>query len=904
VRRPLLTVVAAATLVASSVCAQPASLPAAQATPSEATSTSAQRALDEAFAQLDRREFASALGRFSALVANPALPGPQRTRALRGLGEAAFRHNRLEQATLALARAFEAADKSGDRLERGRSRRLIGSVHYEQGRADEARAEWTAARDDFVAVGDLRDEFEVISDLTLLSRGLEQRPHVERCYAIAVALSDPLLEARARRRWGQSLLEAAKPGPALAELERAVELMRASGVSGQGYLGDALAVLGWAHRAHGAFERAAAVHREALRMAVAAGEVNAQIWNYYGLGISLTELRRFDQAGVAMRRGLAAARKTGSATSIRILAEGVPWVALRREDWPQALKGMEAVLALPGVEVNVTPYIHLCRAYRELGRIDEAIAVGERAVGLAREKGLVDNELRALIEMAQVWETRGDLTLAQQTLDGVIQRLEAYRSELAPSDFLKQGFGDSFADAYGVGVRVAMRRGQAAAALTAAERLRSRAFADLLAWRRQREADQAEAETGTWALGGPAMRLPAPGAVADSPRLVRALDSGALAALAAELETSLVVYWVQGTASYAWVVQPGGAVHGATLAASPSAIRRAVARASDAKPDITVDRATPAAASTRAVDRSPYRALHAMLWAPIEQWLPAGVDARITVIPHGPLFALPFGALLDARGRYVVERYALHYAASGAVLAEAAAPRRHVVATRHLLVADPRPLPRGPTGVHLPQLAGARGEARAIANLLGAGAELLVGREATEPVVREALGRARVVHFATHAVVSDTDPLGSHLLLAPAAGARQSSEGDGRLTAGEVAGLSVAADLVVLGACRSARGRVSSDGIAGLTRAFMAAGAPSVVATLWDVSDETTARVMTQFFAAYTRGVSKDRALRAAQLHLLRALRAGRVRWRAGATTVTFPEHPHLWAGAVLLGAP
>ena len=864
-----------------------------------------QRALDDAFAQLDARKFTSAAERFSSVVADPSLSEAQRIKALRGLGEAAFRDSRLDQAAHALALALEAADRAGDRLERGRSRRLIGSVHYEQGRADDARAAWSAARDDFLALGDLREEFQVVSDLMLLSKGLEQRPNVERCYAIATALGDSLLEARARRRWGQSLLEAAKPGPALAELERAVALMREGGAAARAYLGDALAVLGWALRAHGAHERAVIVHRDALRVARADADLNAQIWNNYGLGISLTELRRYDEAAAAMRRGLAAARKTGSATSVRILAEGVPWVALRREDWANALTGMEAVVALPGVEVNVTPFIHLCRAYRELGRLDAAAAAGERAVSLAREKGLVDNELRALVELAQVWEARGDLPAARQTLNGVIERLERYRAELAPLDFLKQGFGDSFADAYGVAVRVAMRQGEAAAALTAAERVRSRAFADLLVWRGQREADQAEVETGTWALGGPAMRLPVPDAPTHSPRLADALDGDALAALAAKLESTLVVYWLHGTASYAWVVQPGGGTHGVTLAASPAAIERAVARASDAIPDVAI--APPSGGDTapaRATDRTPYRRLYAMLWAPIEPWLPAEADARVTVIPHGPLFALPFGALADARGRYVVERYAIHYAASGAVLAAATGPRREAAGTRHLLVADPRPLPPGPTGVRLPPLAGARAEARTIANMLGTDAELLVGRGATESAVRDAIAGARVLHFATHAIVSDADPLGSHLLLAPAPGERPSSERDGRLTGGEVAGLTVAADLVVLGACRSARGRVSSDGIAGLTRAFMAAGAPSVIATLWDVSDETTATVMTRFFAAYTQGGSKDRALRAAQLRLLRELRAGRVRAKVGATTVTFPEHPQLWAGAVLIGAP
>ena len=144
--------------------------------------------------------------------------------------------------------------------------------------------------------------------------------------------------------------------------------------------------------------------------------------------------------------------------------------------------------------------------------------------------------------------------------------------------------------------------------------------------------------------------------------------------------------------------------------------------------------------------------------------------------------------------------------------------------------------------------------------------------------------------------------------LAPDAGASSAggpaSDRDGRLTASEVAGLSLRAHLVVLGACRSARGPLSSDGIAGLTRAFMAAGAPSVVATLWDVSDRATAKVMTRFYASYLTGTSKDRALRAAQLALLQDLRDGKVTQRVGETTLTYAEHPHLWAGAILIGAP
>ncbi len=209
-----------------------------------------------------------------------------------------------------------------------------------------------------------------------------------------------------------------------------------------------------------------------------------------------------------------------------------------------------------------------------------------------------------------------------------------------------------------------------------------------------------------------------------------------------------------------------------------------------------------------------------------------------------------------------------------------------------------------PNGVRLPGLAAARVEVRSIASMIGPGADQLVGGRASEAAVRAALPGARVAHFATHAIVSDDDPLGSYLMLGKSSVGAGASEKDGRLTASEVGGLSLSADLVVLGACRSARGPVSSDGIAGLTRAFMTAGAPSVVATLWDVSDQATARVMTRFYAGYLTGTPKDRALRSAQLALLIDLRAGRVTRKVGDTTLKYAEHPHLWAGAILIGAP
>lgn len=90
----------------------------------------------------------------------------------------------------------------------------------------------------------------------------------------------------------------------------------------------------------------------------------------------------------------------------------------------------------------------------------------------------------------------------------------------------------------------------------------------------------------------------------------------------------------------------------------------------------------------------------------------------------------------------------------------------------------------------------------------------------------------------------------------------------------------------------------------GLTRAFFYAGTPSVVAALWDVADEPTFRLVSGFYSRLAAAPDKARALRSAQLSMLRALRAGEVKVPTAAGAVTLPEHPVLWAGFVPVGEP
>ena len=214
-----------------------------------------------------------------------------------------------------------------------------------------------------------------------------------------------------------------------------------------------------------------------------------------------------------------------------------------------------------------------------------------------------------------------------------------------------------------------------------------------------------------------------------------------------------------------------------------------------------------------------------------------------------------------------------------------------------MLVADP-----GAYAVTaaLPPLPGAAREVAAIRKALPPDmTDVLIGARASESRVRRLLRGHAVVHLATHGLLRDDRPFASFLALA---GRGHDPAADGRLTTADIYELALDADLVVLSACRSAQGPVTGDGVLGMTRAFMYAGAPSVVATLWDVAEQAGAELMPAFYRSWRRGHNKSVALRDAQLLLLGRLGAGRVLLPTQGGALALPDHPFFGAGFVLLG--
>jgi len=155
-------------------------------------------------------------------------------------------------------------------------------------------------------------------------------------------------------------------------------------------------------------------------------------------------------------------------------------------------------------------------------------------------------------------------------------------------------------------------------------------------------------------------------------------------------------------------------------------------------------------------------------------------------------------------------------------------------------------------------------------------------------VLSEDLSKYRYIHFATHGLLNSEHPQLSGILLSMVDHQGQPQNGFLKLT--EVYGMNLTADLVVLSACQTALGKdVRGEGLIGLTRGFMYAGAARVVASLWKVDDASTAALMAEFYKEmFTNGKRPAAALRDAQIHISRQHK----RWR----------EPYYWAGFVLQG--
>ena len=270
---------------------------------------------------------------------------------------------------------------------------------------------------------------------------------------------------------------------------------------------------------------------------------------------------------------------------------------------------------------------------------------------------------------------------------------------------------------------------------------------------------------------------------------------------------------------------------------------------------------------------------------------------NLIIAPDNTLWDLPFQTLLNNSNRFLIEDAAISYAPSLTVLREMT--RRRQVEAAHASPATLLALGNPVLGTEtlkraaltlrdgkLDPLPEAEQEVKALGRLYGAGrSKVYVGAEAREDRVKSEASGAKILHFATHGILNNASPMYSHLALAEGSAAE-----DGLLEAWELMQLNLHADLAVLSACETARGRIGAgEGMVGFSWAMFIAGVPSIVVSQWKVESAGTRDLMVNFHRGLLSGVrtTKSEALRQAALKVMKN-----------------PEtnHPFYWGGFVLVG--
>ena len=239
---------------------------------------------------------------------------------------------------------------------------------------------------------------------------------------------------------------------------------------------------------------------------------------------------------------------------------------------------------------------------------------------------------------------------------------------------------------------------------------------------------------------------------------------------------------------------------------------------------------------------------------------------EITIVPDGPLLLVPFAALLDQHSRYLSERLRIRSVPSLTSLKlMAECPEGYHRTTGALLVGDPWVQSVRVRRRKLKQLPSARKEVEMIAKILKI--EPLTGERATKCEVLTTLNSVALVHIAAHGC-----PETGEIVLSPnPSQTKKPKEEEFLLTIADVLNAKLKARLVVLSCCHSGRGKIKAEGVVGLARAFLGAGARCVLVSLWAIDDEATLEFMRNFYEQLLKGQSTSSSLNTAMKQMQRS---------------------------------
>lgn len=815
------------------------------------------------------------------MLANLEL-APREIEALSSLGAVLENAIQYDRALARFESAARLSKKAGAQELLARQYSSIGRIHdLRLSQYPQARAAYGEALKLYTQLGRKADMAQALLDIGRCARLMGGFPEAEARYAEALKLLGPdKAQLRLRLR---VVLEQANNAWQQARYQQAFDLQRQvlkaaeqnAWVADEVMARNTAGLLWWSLGDHGrAVRELDAALPLARSLRIRQDEVATTLNNR---GLVERDMGRHEQALKTLNEALGIDRAIRSRWAIAYDLRNIAQTYTRMGDPKKALPLLDealAIVAATGNRINQTKILLAQgEALLSLGNADAARGAFAQADELSRAMGLRDSQWRALHGLARLDIAAGKRPEARALLEKAVGVIEDMRAELKV-DQLKDGFIADKSVVYEDLVTLLADMGEVAESFRTAERSRARNLIDLLGNAKrspQRKEDRAlyeriaslraqlreqedllahakaPAEREVYGRGVRRMQdeyrdvlLELQASRPDIASLV-SVNPLSLPEVQKLLEpgVGLLTYYVTASEILCWAVDSG---HVALT-------RTRMGRDALGKLVLTYRRMLQNLEPVETHSRQ----LYDLLVAPALPSL-AGVK-ELGVIPHDALHTLAFATLTDGQD-YLVDRQPLFQLPSASVFRFTLARRKAERNVRVLAVGNPDLRDQS---LELPFAEREVGSlAWSYPNMTA-----LTRERATKGWISGHIGEFGIIHLATHGEFDAVNPLFSALKLA---GDRKDADGD--LEAAEIFDLKIGADLIVLSACQTGLGKVTSgDEVQGLNQAFLYAGTHALVSSLWRVSDISTAMLMKQFYREYqTR--PKAESLRRAMLHV------------------------------------
>ena len=623
----------------------------------------------------------------------------------------------------------------------------------------------------------------------------------------------------------------------------------------------------------GQYPQALEQYQQALAIAREIGDRAGEGSTLSNTGAVYFSLGQYPQAKEQFQQALAIHKEIGNRAGEGTTRIGIGAVHFGLGQYPQALEQFQQALiisrAVGDRAGEGTILNNIGETYSRLGQYPQALEQFRQALSIHRAVGDRAGEGNTLNHLGFALLESSNVEAATKTLFDAIEVSESLRSSEL-TDANKVSLFDTQLGTYQMLQQALITHNQSEAALEIAERGRAQAFAELLAKRSSSQADR------------PAASVPQP-SIAQIKQIAHEQNATLVEySIAYKLVKGEPLYNWQPSKLYIWVVKPTGEIdfRSVDLTALNPSLNGLVAMARQSIGARGRGSAQPQIRQPPEQSVNRLQQLYQVLIEPIADLLPTNPNDAIVFIPQNQLFLVPFPALQAVNDKYLIESHTVLTSPSIQVLGltQHSAQARSIDPSKVLVVGNPT-MPQ-----QLPALPGSQQEAIDIAKQFHI--QPLLGNAATETTVVQRMAKASIIHLATHGLLEYGDPKTSGVRDLPGAIAlAPSAQDDGLLTSSEILNLKLNGSLVVLSACDTGRGDITGDGVIGLSRSLLSAGASSVIVSLWQVPDESTAALMAEFYRQLQQQPDRAQALRQAMLK----------------TMAEYPD-PIDWAAFTLIG--